>query len=162
MRAGDRRRGSGKSARILDLIDHYWDQIEGDFATILHGTDAGAWIRGERPWPQFLNYCNTIAQEQGGRLWAAQLSDSRFDDELEEQIAKSTDDARPPLEGDTAIVRAIRVLSNDIRLLIRLTTRVSLRSIDGPIGPDERLANRKRSFGRARIDELLARANTPT
>lgn len=150
----DRRRGRrGKSARILDLIDHYWPQIEGDFAKFLH-VDARDFIRGGRPWDQFLNYCDTVAQEDGGRLWAAQLADDRYDAEIERMLAERKT-TRPGLEGDTAVVRAIRELRNDIRLLIKHQLRVNLSTIKGPEGPADRIAARKTAMTRARIQQLL-------
>lgn len=156
MRA-DRRRGAGKkSTRILDLIEHYWDQIEGDLARHMGGVDARDWIRGDRPWAQFLVYCDDIAQHEGGRLWAAQLSDERFDAEIERMLAeRGTTPQRPELEGDTAVVRAIRVMSNDIRQLTRLMTKARVSYLQGPMTPADRLAARKSAMSRARIAELL-------
>lgn len=156
MRSG-RGRGAGKkSARILDLIDNYWDQIEGDFSHLHGGVDARDWIRGQRPWAQFLVYCDDVAQREGGRLWAAQLADERYDAEIERILAERGDrKIRPGLEGDTAEVKAIRLLSNDIRRLTRLITKARIEALEGPETPADRLARRKQSMSRARIAELL-------
>lgn len=112
-----------------------------------------AWIRGERPWNQFLNYCNTIAQIDGSQLQAAQLNDDRFIAEIEKLLHEKTGSSRPSLEGDTAEVKAIRQLSNDIRLFLRVQG-VQLPFLEGPEGPADRIRARRKAIGRARIAEI--------
>ncbi len=151
-----RRRGKGgKSARILDLIDNYWDQIEGDFAHHLNGIDARAWVRGERHWDQFLNYCITVAQIDGSQLRSAQLRDDRYDDEIEKILDSQPDNPRPPLEGDTAEVRELRAVRNDIRLLIRALGAGALPVVEGPVMPADRLQKKRRDKVFDHFDELL-------
>lgn len=153
LRDRDRRGRGKKSARILDLIDHYWDQIEKDFFD--RNWDARDWIRGERPWPQFLNFCDAIANDDGSRLWAAQLSDERHQQAIEKMLAERKTKTRPGLEGDTALVRGIRGLSNDIRVLLRVGYGVQLPLLEGPVTPADRLAERRRELTRARIAQIL-------
>lgn len=156
LRPGDRRGPSGKRFRTLDLITHYWDQIEGDFATILHGTDARDWVRGQRPWDQFLNYCNTVAQHRGGRLYAAQLSDPRYFDEIKKRLAEAAGKSgRPGLEGDTAEVEWLRIVANQIRLLIRAMTQSNIEFIDGPQGPADLIKAQYVAASNALLDAAL-------
>lgn len=155
MRPGRRRGGSGKSAVILDLIEHYWDQIEADFATELGGTDARDWIRGERPWDQFLNYCVTVAQRPGTKLYAAQLNDDRYLPEFEKLLAETEPSTRPPLEGHSRLVQAIYMLANEVRAQTRIIGRVELRPIEGPEMPADRIREQKKATGLARIASLL-------
>lgn len=96
-------------------------------------------MRGERPWSQFLTYCETVAQIDGGRLRSAQLTDPRYDEELAAAIAAAPVNARPPLVGDTAEIREMRGMRNDIRLLTRALARVQVPFILGPEMPSDRL-----------------------
>jgi hypothetical protein len=156
LRQRHRFRGSGKSARIFDLIDCYWDLIEGDFAKYLH-VDARDFIRGTRPWPQFLTYCAAIAQEEGGRFWAAQLLDPRHESEIEKKLTEAADRGanRPPLEGHTGEVKALYLVANQIRLLIQAMTQSEIGFIDGPEGPAERIQARRRALSDALVDAAL-------
>lgn len=152
-----RRRHSGKRWKILDLITHYWDEIDGDFATILH-VDALDFVRGTRPWFQFLNYCNTIAQHVGGRLYAAQLSDPRYYAEIEKQLAEAEADdssGRPGLAGYTAEIKALDRVANQIRLLIRAMTQTNIGFIEGPEGPADKIAARRRQLSDSLVDAAL-------
>lgn len=117
-------------------------------------------MRGTRPWTQFLNHCDTVAQIEGSRLRSAQVSDPRFDHEIERLLLeRKGQTSRPPLEGDTAEVRGLRTVSNDLRLLIRELAHVAVPMLEGPETPADRIAHRKKSIGRARISEILARAD---
>ena len=71
---------------------------------------------------------------------------------------KNDDDQRPPLEGDSDVVRAIRDLSNDIRHLARRITRSNIPFLQGPAGPAERIKARKKAIGNARVTEGIAKA----
>lgn len=87
---------------------------------------------------------------------AAQLKDDRFDAEIEKMLAQQTDqNPRPPLEGDTAQIRALRDLSNDIRLLIRLQTGAKLPPRLGPETAVDRIEARRKSIVRAHLSQLL-------
>ncbi|MCX8559770.1 hypothetical protein OS122_02505 [Mycolicibacterium mucogenicum] len=81
----------------------------------------------------------TIAQIDGSRLRSAQLNDSRFDKEIAEAIENAPPDARPPLVGDTAVVRELRGVRNDVRDLTRALARVPVPFIPGPEMPADRL-----------------------
>lgn len=156
MWSGGRRGGGGKSAVILDLIEFYWDQIEGDFAAELHGVDARDWIRGQRPWDQFLNYCVTVARTPGTRVNAAQLNDDRYLPEFERMLAESGDGpARPPIEGHSRLVQSIYMLINEVRAQTKYLAKVELKPIEGPEMPADRLRQKKKAFGLARITSLL-------
>lgn len=155
MRPGDRRGAGGKSSVILDLIEHYWDQIEGDFATELHGLDARDWIRGRRPWDQFLNYCTTVARTPGTQLNAAQLNDDRYLAEFKKLLDEAPAVSRPPIEGHTRLIQAIYMLANEVRAQTRQLAKVDLRPILGPEMPADRLRDQKKRHGLARIASLL-------
>lgn len=150
LQRGHRFGRGGKSARILDLIENYWDLIEGDFAKYLH-VDARDFVRGTRPWGQFLSYCSTIAQVEGGRFWAAQLNDPRHEEEVAKKMAEQTSD-RPPLEGHTAEIRALYLVANQIRLLIQAMTQSDIGFIEGPEGPADRINARRRALSNALVD----------
>lgn len=119
----------------------------------MSGNDAFDWIKGLRPWSQFLDYCDTVAQIDGSRLQAAQLNDERFLAEIEKLLHQKQQKYRPSLEGDTAEIKAIRQLSNDIRLFLRVQG-VQLPFLEGPEGPADRIRARKRAIGRARLAEI--------
>ncbi|WP_458317107.1 hypothetical protein [Mycolicibacterium brisbanense] len=111
---------------------------------MLNGIDARAWVRGERPWDQFLNYCVTVAQIDGGQLRSAQLSDPRYDAALAEALANAPANPRPPLVGDTAEVREMRGIRNDIRALTRAIARVNVPFVLGPEMPSDRLHKKRK------------------
>jgi hypothetical protein len=93
-------------------------------------------VRGFRPWDQFLNYCNTIAQHRGGRLYAAQLTDPRYFPFIEQKLAESKGkSSRPGLEGYTAVEDWLRVVANEVRALTGALTHARIEFIDGPEGP---------------------------
>lgn len=159
MRTGGRRGASGKSSVILDLIDHYWPQIEGDFARGGYG-DARDWIRGLRPWDQFLNFCRDIAQTSGTRLRAAQLNDPRFEDEWEllleeDKFATSTKPFRPSWEGFSPEIEAMYDLSDDIRLLVKVMSHSEIPFRARPESPVDRAKVKLRRDGFKRIQDLL-------
>lgn len=98
--------------------------------------------------------CQKIANTDGTDLQAAQLADDRYDTEIEKLFhKKGRDKYRPPLAGDTAQVKAMRQVSNDIRLLLR-RQGIDIPLLEGPEGPAERIRARRRAFGRARIAEM--------
>lgn len=147
----------GKRFKTFDLIHHYWDLIEGDFAKYLH-CDARDFIRGTRPWDQFLNYCDTIAQEVGGRFWAAQLNDPRYLPDIKKRYAeqqREPGNGRPPLEGHTEVVKAIYLVANQIRLLIKATTQSEIEFIEGPEGPVDRINAEAKAASLALVDQAL-------
>lgn len=85
------RRG-GKRRVVVDLVERYWDEIEGDFRHYLSGLDALEWFRcraypecyppGVYPWEQFIRlvvYCTKI---QGSGMYHATLSDSDLVDRI--------------------------------------------------------------------------------
>lgn len=118
--------------------------------------DARDFIRGIRPWDQFLGYCDQIAQEQGGRFWAAQLSDPRYEAAIEQRMAEAGDgNGRPPMEGDTPEVRALRNVANQIRLLIGAITQQQIELIEGPEGPIDRINMRRKALSDALVDAAL-------
>jgi len=84
------------------------------------------------------------------------LKDDRFDAEIEKMLAESGDkNSRPPLEGDTAQIRAIRDLSNDIRLLIRLQTGAEIPLRLGPETAVDRLEAKRRNLVRSHLSHIL-------
>jgi hypothetical protein len=120
------------------------------------GVDARDWIRGHRPWDQFLICCDGLAKRPGTRLRAAQLSDDRYladiEKQIEEQKAKGKGEPyRPPLEHFDPVVEAIYALDDTVRLLSRTGVNFRLR----PEQPHDRIAKRKRDYGRSRIQQIL-------
>lgn len=67
------------------------------------------------------------------------MSDPRYDEEMAEAIAAAPANPRPPLVGDTAEVRELRGVRNDIRLLTRALARVHVPFVLGPEMPSDRL-----------------------
>ncbi|MCT7369464.1 hypothetical protein [Mycolicibacterium llatzerense] len=100
-------------------------------------------MRGERDWDQFLNYCTTVAQIDGSQLRAAQLTDERFDKQLAEAIDNAPTSPRPPLVGETAELRELRGVRNDIRALLR-TKGMQVSFLQGPEMPSDRLQRRRK------------------
>lgn len=101
----------------------------------------------------------TIAQTPGTRLQAAQLNDDRYLPEFEklfdEQKKRKAAPARPPIEGFDRTVEAIYDLSDDIRLLIQVLTKVDLKFRPRPETPFDRMKERKKAATLARIEKLL-------
>lgn len=113
-------------------------------------------MKGLRPWSQFLTYCNKIANTDGTELRAAQLKDDRFDAEIEKMLAEAGKETpRPSPEGDTAVVRALRDLANDIRLLIRLQTNADIPLRLGPETAIDRIESKRKDIVRAHLSHLL-------
>lgn len=117
------------------------------------GVDARDWIRGYRPWDQFLIYCEGLAKRPGTRLRAAQLADDRYLADIEKQLEehKSDEPYRPPLEHFDPVVEAIYSLDDTIRLVSRTGAKFRLR----PEQPVDRIKKRKRSYGLDRIAQIL-------
>lgn len=104
--------------------------------------DARAWIRGERPWTQFLNYCDRLGRTQGTELWAAYLNDERLFDAYRKEIEKADEDKaehRPSLIGFDRLSEGLHGLQVEIAVLNRALTRNPAYPIPkGPVFPKER------------------------
>lgn len=112
-------------------------------------------MRGLRPWDQFLNYCDVVAQVRGGRLHAAQLTDPRYRDEIKKRLAESDGKStRPPLLGHTAEVDALYMVANQIRLLIRANGG-EIEFIDGPEGPADLIQQERTAVSLSLVDAAL-------
>jgi hypothetical protein len=152
----------GKRTQTLDWIEHYWDQIEGDFFD--RGVDARDFFRGTRPWDQFHNYVKTLGLTEGSQFWAAQLSDVRFDEELEEKLAaiKQQRESEPPsLVGYTRTIAAIDELTDHIHSLRAESGRWSHapKQRVKPKFPLDRIEDRKIALSRGLVDNVLAEAH---
>lgn len=140
----------GKSADTLDLIEHYWDAIERDFARI--NFDARDWLRGTRPWSQFWNFCDMFSNTEGSWLQDAQAADDRHLarwEQLYEQALRDREPYRPPLAGYDALRAELRELRNDFR------QANGLPPLPGPASPLDRIKERKRSIGDRHLDDAL-------
>lgn len=120
------------------------------------GHVARDWIRGLRPWDEFLIYCEGLAKRPGTRLRAAQLNDDRYLADIEKQIEEQdtkggAEPYRPPLEHFDPVVEAIYALDDTIRLVSQTGAKFRLR----PEGPIDRIKKRKSSYGLARIAQIL-------
>lgn len=105
-----------------------------------------------------MTYCETIAQEVGGRFYAAQISDPRHLGAIEEQLAQAeTDnpDGRPPLAGYTAEIRALDRVANQIRLLINAIAQSNIPLIEGPQGPADLINARRKQLSDSLVDAAL-------
>jgi hypothetical protein len=143
LRTRPRRGRGGKSTHVLALIEYWWDQLEGDFARYL-GVDARDFIRGTRPWDQFLTYAAYVAQIDGGAVWAAQLGDDRFLPLIAKQMKESTGPARPPLSGYSREVDAMFRVATELRLLRAEIGKWTVAPpILGPVFPSERIQARQ-------------------
>lgn len=100
-------------------------------------------MRGERDWDQFLTYCTTVAQIDGSQLRAAQLSDPRYDAQMAAAIDNAPANPRPPLVGETAELRELRGVRNDIRALLR-AKGMQVPFLQGPEMPSDRLQRRRK------------------
>ncbi|MGA7054983.1 MAG: hypothetical protein WBZ37_27695 [Mycobacterium sp.] len=142
MRACHRCGRRGKSTRTLSLIEHWWDELEGDFAYYL-GVDARDFVRGTRPWAQFLVYADHVANIEGGRTWAAQLSDDRFLPQFKKALEESKANgqkSRPSLAGYSREVDGLFRVATELRLLrAELGKWGSAPPILGPVFPSEKL-----------------------
>lgn len=139
VRACDGRGRGGKRIKILGLIEGFWDEIEGDFARYLN-IDARDWIKGIRPWASFLVHANYVAQIDGSRLWAAQLSDERFLPEIRKALkekAKTNGSGRPPLAGWDRMVDMMHRVAVELRMLRSDLTHQQLEPFPGPLFPGE-------------------------
>lgn len=103
--------------------------------------DARAWVRGEKPWTQFLNYCDRLGRTQGTELWAAYLTDERLFDSYRKQLASGDDtkEHRPSLTGFDRIAEGLHGMQVEIAVLNRVLTRNPAYPIPkGPVFPKER------------------------
>ncbi|QFP94186.1 tail assembly chaperone [Mycobacterium phage JoieB] len=169
---------AGKRGILLDIIDRYWDAIEGDFQAILHA-DAGEWFRcrlfGEDTsrysWDKFLRNAVYCTNEHGSALFDATLGDQDVIDELyekavAEQSSKrkkpdSEDEYQPSRRGYTRQVEAtLDVVDNLIALRAEMgkwkasSTRFSPR----PVFPAQAVQDRLRKRNRAIRDDRIAKA----
>lgn len=104
------------------------------------GTDARDWVRGRRPWSQFLNYCDRLGRTSGTDLWAVYLTDPRLDALYREQLAERDPEQvdRLPLAGFDRHAEALLELRKDMAHLIRALGRPGYPLPQGPIFPAER------------------------
>lgn len=98
-----------------------------------------------------------IAQEEGGRFWAAQLTDPRFEGEIQKRLDehKANGSTRPPLEGYSAEVKALDKVANQIRLLINAMTHSELPLFEGPETPLDLIQARRKALSHALVDAAL-------
>jgi hypothetical protein len=151
-----RRGAGGKSTRVLDLIEHHWDEIEADLSHF-HRADALDWVRGYRPWNQFLRLAQDVAQRQGSRLRAVQLRDPRYLAEVErlmEHQQATNGEPRPSLEEWTPEVEALYMVANDVRLLTRAMAKIDIGFHRGPETPADIIAARRKQVSLSKIREL--------
>lgn len=113
-------------------------------------------MRGLRPWDQFLNYCHTVAQERGGRLYAAQLKDPRYFELISNRIAEAEGkNVRPSLEGNTPVVDWLRIVANEVRALTGALTQSHIEFFDGPEGPADLIKAQYQAASDALVDAAL-------
>lgn len=120
------------------------------------GVDARAWVRGERPWPQFLIYCDRLGRTQGTELWAAYLTDERLFDEYRKSLAVRNPDEeqRPSLFGYDRNAEGLHAIAVQVASLIRVMARnLAYPLPKGPVFPSERFASEDEQ---AEVNDLLA------
>jgi hypothetical protein len=114
-------------------------------AVHMNGVDARAWVRGEKPWEQFLIYCDRLGSQQGTALWAAYLTDERLFEEYRKAWAArkdGKDDHRPSLVGFDRAAEGLMAVQAEIALLHRVTARnLAYPLPKGPLFPGERFEN---------------------
>lgn len=112
-------------------------------AVHMGGLDARAWIRGERPWNQFLIYCDRLGSEMGTELWAAYLTDERLFSEYRKALAEKAGSVeRPGLFGFNRIAQALLAVQAEIALLHQVMARNLAYPVPkGPLFPAERFEN---------------------
>jgi hypothetical protein len=120
----------GKRRVLLDIIDRYWDEIDGDFREIL-GIDALDWFRcrfypehyppGAYPWEQFIRYAVHCTNVQGSALYDETLVETMYQEMVIEQSSKikkpkpdEVEEERPPRRGYTRLVEAIYDLTDNV------------------------------------------------
>jgi hypothetical protein len=106
--------------------------------------DARAWVRGERPWEQFLIYCDRLGRTQGTELWAAYLTDERLFDEYRKSLRDRDpdDERRPGLFGYDRVAEGLHGLEVQVASLIRVMARnLAYPLPKGPMFPSERFAS---------------------
>lgn len=115
----------------------------------MSGVDARDFIRGTRPWSQFLTYTTYIAQNvNGSALWAAQLDDERFLPAIEKQLKEMAKDknappARPSLTGYSREVDGLHRVAVELRMLrAEMGKWTEAPPILGPLFPREKLEAR--------------------
>lgn len=126
----------------------------------MSGVDARDFIRGTRPWAQFLTYTTYLAENvDGSAVWAAQLSDDRFLPMIEarlKELAKVKDapPTRPSLNGYSREVDGLHRVANELRALRgELGKWAEPVPILGPLFPGDKLAARDLAV---EVDDLAA------
>ena len=102
--------------------------------------DARDWIRGTRPWEQFLVYCNRLGREQGSELWATYLTDRRLFDMYRELLDQEDEDAekRPGLFGYDRTAEGLHAVQVQLALLYRVMAQTPTFPLPkGPVFPGE-------------------------
>jgi hypothetical protein len=122
--------------------------------------DARDFVRGVRPWDQFLIYATYVGNIEGSQLWAAQLSDDRFLPDIERELKAmkaAGDKARPPLAGYTREVDALFRVATELRLLrAEMGKWGSAPPILGPVFPGERIQQREDEIEVSELQQAIA------
>jgi hypothetical protein len=110
------------------------------------GVDARDFIRGSRPWSQFLNYCEYLIENVDGcALWAGQLNDERFLPMIEQRlrdIRKTGEQTRPSLTGYSREVDGLHRVATELRMLrAEIGKWGTAPPILGPVFPTEKIQN---------------------
>lgn len=108
------------------------------------GVDARDFIRGTRPWSQFLTYTTYLAENvDGSALWAAQLDDERFLPMIEKrlkELKKAGTVTRPPLNGYSREVDGLHRVAVELRMLRAEMGKWSeAPPVLGPLFPSEKI-----------------------
>lgn len=126
--------------------------------------DARAWVRGEKPWGQFLIYCDRLGREQGTELWAALLNDERLFPAYRKALAERVEDtvSRPSLAGFDRVAEGLLAVRTELALLHQVTARnLAYPLPKGPLFPAERFEEEEEqaSLGnlRAEVERGFAR-----
>lgn len=116
------------------------------------GFDARDWVRGLKPWEQFWNFCDLLANTEGTWLQVAQSRDDRNLGQwqkLAEEMAVGGRKFRPPAAGFDGLRAEIHGLRNDLREVHRLPT------LPGPETPLDRIKDNKKAIAERRMDDAL-------
>jgi hypothetical protein len=124
-------------------------------AVHMSGTDARAWVRGEKPWDQFLIYCDRLGSQQGTELWAAYLTDERLFSEYRKALANRGDTVnRPGLFGFDRVTQGLLAVQTELAALHQVMARnLAYPLPKGPLFPAERFAEEDTE---AEVNDLMA------
>ncbi|MBS4103271.1 hypothetical protein [Tsukamurella paurometabola] len=104
------------------MVDRFWSELEWDFQRVLH-LDAGAWLRGEKDWRQFIRFAEGLPQ--GSKYWAKKYSDKELAQELWDSLTpeqrKVKPAGSPSLEGWTDLKEDLAAIKDNL-ILVRLAT----------------------------------------